>query len=166
MPGKHTLKVTPQGDRDVVMTRDFDAPRAFVFDALTKPEHLRRWLLGPDGWELITCDIDLRVGGRFRYVWRKHGDASTDMGMSGVYRAVEPPARIVSTELFDQDWTGGEAVSTVVLTEKQGRTTLVNTVTYASREARDAVLKSGMESGVAVSYDRLDGIVAAMEAPA
>jgi uncharacterized protein YndB with AHSA1/START domain len=159
------LKVTAQGEREIVMTRAFDAPRDLVFEAFTKPELLKRWLLGPPGWSMVVCDIDLKVGGAYRYVWRRDSDG-TDMGMGGVYREIVAPERIVSTEKFDESWYPGEAVGTLVLTERDGRTTVTQTMLYATREARDGVLKSGMESGVAASYDRLDGVLASMaEAP-
>ncbi len=156
----NTLKITTPSDREIVMTRDFDAPRDLVFEALTKPELVKRWLLGPDGWSMPVCEIDLKVGGTFRYVWRRDADGSK-MGMSGVYREIVTPERIVSTEQFDQPWYPGEAVGTTVLVEKNGRTTLTNTVRYESKEIRDGVLKSGMEDGVSRSYDRLAEIVEA-----
>jgi uncharacterized protein YndB with AHSA1/START domain len=155
------LKVAAQGDREIVMIRDFDAPRALVFDAFTKPELVKRWLLGPDGWSMPVCEIDLRVGGSYRYVWR-HVNGN-EMGMRGVYREVVAPERVVSTEQFDQAWYPGEAVGTLVLAEQGGRTRITQTVLYDSRETRDAVLKSPMESGVARSYDRLAEIVESVE---
>ena len=149
------LKLTTSGDRELVMTRVFDAPRNLVYDAFTKPELVRRWLLGPDGWSMPVCEIDLKVGGAYRYVWRRDSDGS-EMGMGGVYREIVPNQKIVSTEKFDQAWYPGEAVGTLVLTEQSGKTMLTQTVLYQSREARDGVLKSGMESGVSRSYDRLE----------
>ncbi|HYZ87545.1 MAG TPA: SRPBCC family protein [Bryobacteraceae bacterium] len=157
MNSARTLQVSAQAEREIVMTRSFDAPREMVFDALTKPELLKRWLHGPDGWMLETCEVDLRVGGQIRYVWRKHTGA--EMGMRGTFREIDAPRRIVSTELFDEDWTQGEVISTQELAEESGVTTLTNTLHYSSREARDNVLKSGMERGVAASYDRLARIV-------
>jgi len=153
-----SLQVTTPGDREIAMTRVFDAPRALVFDALTKPELLKRWVLGPPGWSLEVCEIDLRPGGAFRYVWR--GADGTEMGMRGAFREVAPPERIVHTELFDEDWTGGETVVTTSLVEQGGRTTLTLTLLYQSPEARDAALKSGMTEGVTASYDRLAGVLA------
>src|SRR5258705_7159856 len=149
-----TLKLTTRGEREIVMTRVFDAPRNLVFDAFTKPELVKRWLLGPDGWSMPVCEIDLKVGGAYRYVWRRDTDG-TEMGMGGVYREIVPNQKIVTTEKFDQAWYPGEAVGTLVLTEQAGKTTITQTVLYHSREARDGVLKSGMESGVSRSYDRL-----------
>jgi len=148
------LKLTTRGDREIVITRAFDAPRKLVFDAFTKPELVKQWLLGPDGWSMPVCEIDLKVGGKYRYVWRRDKDG-TEMGMGGVYREIVAPERVVATEKFDQSWYPGEAVGTFVLVEQGGKTTLTQTILYESREARDGVLKSGMEKGVVASYDRL-----------
>lgn len=152
------LIITTPSEREIAMTRVFDAPRRLVFDAHTKPELVKRWMLGPPGWTMPVCEIDLRVGGAYRYVWRK--EDGTEMGMGGVYREIKRPERIVHTELFDQAWYPGEAVVTTVLVERDGQTTLTATVRYDSREARDGVLKSPMEEGVAVSYDRLEDLLA------
>jgi uncharacterized protein YndB with AHSA1/START domain len=154
-----TVEITTPTDREIAMTRSFDAPRSLVFEAYTRPELVKRWLLGPDGWSMPLCEIDLRVGGRYRYVWRRDKDG-TEMGMGGVYREVVAPERVVATEKFDEAWYPGEAVGTVVFAEKDGVTTVTQTMLYASKEARDAVLKSGMETGVAASYDRLEKILA------
>ena len=156
---KNALKTTPSGDRDLVMTRDFDAPRALVYDAHTKPELVRQWLLGPPGWSMPVCEMDVRAGGKYRWVWKKDTDGST-MGMGGVYREVKAPERLVSTEKFDEAWYPGESLNTLVLVENRGRTTLTQTMRYESREAREAVIKSGMEQGVAASYDRLEAVLA------
>jgi uncharacterized protein YndB with AHSA1/START domain len=153
------LQVSARGDREIVMTRVFNAPRTMVFKAFTQPELIRRWLLGPPGWSMPVCEIDLRVGGKYRYVWRN--DASGhEMGMGGVYREIVPPERIVATEKFDNPWYPGEAVGTVALIEQSGKTTLTQTIQYESREARNAVLKSPMESGVAAGYNRLADLLA------
>jgi uncharacterized protein YndB with AHSA1/START domain len=154
-----TLKVAARGDREIVMTRVFAAQRKLVWDACTKPALVKRWLLGPDGWSMPVCEIDLRVGGSYRYVWRRDRDG-TEMGMGGVYREIMAPERLVATERFDQSWYPGEAVSTLVLAEQDGKTTLTQSVRYESPEARDSVLKSPMESGVAASYDRLAEVLA------
>jgi uncharacterized protein YndB with AHSA1/START domain len=158
------LTLTARGDREIVMTRSFDAPRELVFEALTRPELVRRWLLGPPGWSMPVCEIDLRVGGSYRYVWRN--DDGTEMGMRGVYREVVPPERLVCTETFDQPWYPGEAVGTTVLVEHNGTTTLTITMLYESRQARDGILKSNMEQGVAASYDRLAEVLASRPASA
>ncbi|HEV8577546.1 MAG TPA: SRPBCC family protein [Thermoanaerobaculia bacterium] len=157
------LQVTTPSDREIAMTRVFDAPRHLVFQALTKPELVKRWLLGPDGWSMPVCEIDLKVGGAYRYVWRRDKDG-TEMGMGGVFREIVPLERLVATEKFDEAWYPGEALATTVLVDQGGRTTLTQTMLYESREARDGVLKSGMESGVATSYDRLAEVLASMPA--
>src|SRR5262249_8384065 len=120
-PGE--LKVTASGDRAIVMTRDFDAPRALVYEAWTRPELVSRWLLGPSGWTMPVCEIDLRAGGRYRYVWRKE-KTGEQMAMGGVFREVVPPERLVATEAFEQPWYPGEAVNTTTLVERDGRTTV------------------------------------------
>jgi uncharacterized protein YndB with AHSA1/START domain len=162
MTDSRSLQVTTRGDREIVMTRVLDAPRALVFDAFTKPELVRQWLLGPPGWEMPVCEIDLRVGGRYRYVWR-HANGS-QMGMGGMYREIVVPERIVATEKFDESWYPGEALGTVVLVEQGGKTTVTQTVLYESPEARDVVLKSPMESGVAAGYNRMAELLASMQA--
>ena len=153
------LQIKANGDREIVMTRVFDAPRKLVFDAFTKPELLKQWLLGPPGWSMPVCEIDLKIGGRYRYVWRRDTDG-TEMGCGGVYREIVPPERLVHTEQFDNPWYPGESLITTVLDEQRGKTTLTATMLYESRDARDGILKSGMESGVAASYDRLAELLA------
>jgi uncharacterized protein YndB with AHSA1/START domain len=156
MANTGTLKVTTPTDREIVMTRVFDAPRSLVFEAMAKPELLQRWLLGPPGWSMVECENDMKVGGSFLHVWRRTD--GTEMAMRGVYREVVAPERIVRTESFD-DYPG-ESLGTLVLTEKGGKTTLTLTVLYPSKEARDATIASGMEHGVAASYDRLAELLA------
>ena len=158
-----TLKIAAHGDREIVMTRVFDAPRNLVFDAFTKPELVKRWLLGPPGWTMPVCEIDLKVGGAYRYVWRRDADG-TSMGMGGVYREIVAPERLVHTERFDESSYPGESLITTVLVEQGGSTTVTATMLYESREARDGVLKSNMESGVAASYDRLAELLASAAA--
>ena len=155
------LTVTAQGEREIVMTRAFDAPRGLVFDAWIKPEAITRWLLGPRGWSMIVCDVDPRAGGTYRYVWRNERDGR-DMGMGGVYREVVRPERLVATEKFDETWYPGEAVGTMAFVEQGGRTTLTQTLRYESRAARDTVIASNMQHGVAASYDRLVGYLASI----
>lgn len=159
MKNTGTLQVTTPSDREIVLTRVFDAPRHLVFDAFTKPELLKRWF-GPRGWSLVACEINPRVGGTFRFVLR--GPDGTEMGMSGVYREVTPPEGSVHMESFD-DYPGESQVTTV-LVEHEGKTTLTATVLYPSPEVRDAVLRSGMEHGAAESYDKLAEMLASAEA--
>jgi uncharacterized protein YndB with AHSA1/START domain len=153
-----TVDVTTPNDREIVMTRVFNAPRSLVFDCYTKPHLLKRWLTGPAGWTFVTCDNDLKVGGAFHWVWR--GPDGRDMGMSGVYREIVRPERIVRTEAYDQFGKDGETLGTIVLSEQGGKTTVTTTLLYLSREARDGALKSGMAKGVSASYERLDELLA------
>jgi uncharacterized protein YndB with AHSA1/START domain len=147
-----SLEVTTPSDREIAMTRVFDAPAKLVFDAWTKPELIKRWLGVRAGWTMAVCEVDLRVGGAYRFVWR--GPDMT-MGMGGQYREIVRPERLVSTEKFDDPWYEGEALDTMVLVERDGKTTVTTTVRYVSREVRDAVIKSGMATGVAEGYDKL-----------
>jgi uncharacterized protein YndB with AHSA1/START domain len=159
MKSSGALKVSAQSDREIVMTRVFDAPRSLVFDAYTKPELLKRWLGVFGGYSMPICEVDLRVGGTYRFVWR--GPDGAEMGVRGVYREVVRPERLVHTEKFDEAWYPGESLITTLLAEQGGKTTLTVTMRYESREARDAVLKSPMEGGVAQSYDKLAELLAA-----
>lgn len=155
-----SLTITTPSDRELAMTRVFDAPRHLVFDAFTKPELLKQWLGAFGGWSLAVCEIDLRVGGAYRYEWRK-GDVR--MGASGIYREISRPDRIVSTEQFDDPWYEGEAIGTLTFVERNGKTTMTQTMQYQSKETRDAVLRSPMESGVTASYDKLAELLAAQK---
>ena len=143
---------TTPSDRELVMTRVFDAPRRLVWEAWTSPEHLPQWMLGPSGWTMPVCEIDLRPGGAWHFVWR-HADGRA-MAMRGVSREVVPPERLVSTESWGGDWP--ETINTLVLTEEEGKTTITQTVLYPSKEARDAALGTGMKAGVSLSFGRLD----------
>lgn len=145
------LTVTMPTDREVAITRVFDAPGRLVFEAWTSPEHLPHWMLGPEGWTMPVCEIDLRPGGSWHFVWRRSD--GTEMGMHGVYREIKPPERLVSTESWGGNWP--ETLNTLVLTEEAGKTTATLTILYPSKEARDAALQTGMKDGVAVSFDRL-----------
>lgn len=158
------LQVSTPSDREIAMTRVFDAPRSMVFDAWTRPELLTRWLGVRGGWTFAICQVDLRVGGSYRFVWRGPGGA--EMGMVGVYREIARPDRLVATEKFDESWYEGEALDTTTFVEQNGKTTATTTVRYASREVRDGVLKSPMERGVAESYDKLDEVLASTPARA
>ncbi|HMH54837.1 MAG TPA: SRPBCC family protein [Gemmatimonadales bacterium] len=147
------LQVTTPSEREIAMTRIFDAPRSLVFDAWTKPELLKRWLGVRGGWTFAVCEVDLRVGGSYRFVWR--GPTGAEMGMGGVYREIVRPERLVATERFDEPWYEGDALDTTTFVERGGKTTATTTVRYASQEVRDAVLKTPMLTGVAESYDKM-----------
>jgi uncharacterized protein YndB with AHSA1/START domain len=157
------LQVTTASDREIAMTRVFDAPRSLVFDAFTKPELLKRWLGVRGGWTFAVCEVDLKVGGAYRYVWR--GPKGQEMGMGGVFREVARPERVVCTEKFDESWYEGEAVDTMTFVERNGKTTATTTVLYASKAARDGVLKSPMDKGVAEGYDKLDEVLTSIASP-
>lgn len=142
---------TTPSDREVVITRVVDAPRTLVWEVWTDPEHVPNWLLGPEGWTMPVCEIDLRPGGAWHYVWRKADGSELDM--RGSYREVTPPERLVSTESWGGDWP--ETLNTLTLTDEAGKTTITQTVLYPSQEARDAALETGMKDGAAQSFDRL-----------
>lgn len=155
---RNAMKLTPQGDREVVIERSFNAPRDLVFEAFIKPELVQRWMLGPDGWSMPVCTIDLRPGGKGRYEWQ-NADRSTGMSLDTVFKEVVVPERIVHTERFDPDWAQGDATVTTLFTEKNGKTTVTIKIVYASADVRDMVLKSGMDQGMARSYERLDDVL-------
>ena len=153
------LTITTPSDREIRMTRVFDAPRTLLFDALTNIALLKRWFGIFGGWSLAVCEIDLRVGGPFRFVWRNAD--GTSLGMSGFYREIVVPERVVHTESYD-DYPGDSLVTTV-LTEHGGQTTLTSTMMYQSKEIRDKVLKSPMEKGVTAGYENLDRLLKTMQ---
>lgn len=153
-----TTIATPS-DHEVVITRVVNAPRRLVFAAFTDPQHVPNWMLGPPGWSMPICEIDLRPGGAWRFVWRN--DDGSEMEMRGVYREIAPPERLVSTEAWGGDWP--ETINTLLLTEHAGKTTICQSVRYPSREARDAALQTGMADGMEASYARLTSYLAASE---
>ena len=160
------LTLATQGDREVVFTRAFAASREMVFDCMTKPDLVKRWLLGPPGWTMPQCDIDLRVGGAYRYVWQSEADGAR-MGLGGQFREVAAPARLVATERFDDAWYPGQALDTTEFTATDdGRTRVTITVLYESQEARDTARRSGMEHGMAAGYDRLESLLLATQGDA
>lgn len=150
------LTITTPSEREVVITRVFDAPRSLVFDALTRAELVRRWMVAP-GRSMVVCEIDLKVGGAYRHVFR--GEGKRDVGVRGVFREIVPPARIVTSESWE-DWDAGETLATTVLAEQGGRTTFTSTVLFPSRDVRDSVVKSGLERGAAENYDKLAELLA------
>ena len=150
-PGQ--LKLAMPTEREIVLTRSFDVPCHLVFDAFTRPELLERWLLGPAGWPMVICEVELRIGGSYRFRW--NDGRGVGLGMRGVYREIERPARIVRTEAFDSPLYPGEALVTTLLAEEGGWTSFTGTIRYESRDTRDAVLRSIGEESVAASYDTL-----------
>lgn len=155
-----TTTFTTPSDREVVMTRVFDAPRELVFEAWTNPEHLRKWLLGMGNVTMPVCDVDLRPGGQYRYGWRD--DAEWEMEITGVYQEVAPPERIVSIDSWGGDWP--ETTNTVVFEDMDGMTKMTHTILFPSKEARDAALETGMNKGMAASVDRLAKLLAELRA--
>jgi uncharacterized protein YndB with AHSA1/START domain len=155
--------VTLPNDRDVVVVRTFNAPRDLVFDAWTKPALVQRWLLGPPGWTMPVCEMDVRVGGKYRWRWRSEADGK-EFGFSGEFREVVRPSRIVHVERYDAGDVGGEmggeALVTSELTESNGVTTHKMTIHYESQEVRDAAVKTGMTDGMEMGYQRLDDLLA------
>jgi uncharacterized protein YndB with AHSA1/START domain len=159
---RETFKVTTPSDREIRMTRLFDAPRDLVFEAMSRPEHITQWWgrLG-DGYSVPVCEVDLRPGGAWRFVNRTpNGELAA---FYGVYREVAPPDRVVFTEIFEM-FPDVESVVTALLTEENGKTRLTATVIYPSRDVRDGVLASGMANGAGISYDRLEDVTAALKA--
>lgn len=152
------LEVTTPSDREIRVTRKFDAPPDLVFEFHTRPELLQKWLLGPPGWSMPVCDVDLRVGGKYHYLWRSD-DGSREFGVQGVYREIAAPARIVNVETMDG--VPGTALCTATFEPSHGGTLFSLTLQFESKELRDGALESGMTTGMSMSYDRLDDFVIA-----
>jgi uncharacterized protein YndB with AHSA1/START domain len=150
--------LTTPSDREIVVTRVVNAPRRLVWEAYTNPTHVPHWMLGPQGWTMPVCEIDLRVGAVWHFVWRR-ADGS-EMAMRGVYQEIVPHERLVSTEAWGRDWP--ETINTLLLSEAAGKTTITSRVLYPSKEARDAALKTGMKEGMSESFDRLAEYLATM----
>lgn len=171
MSMKHALKVTTPTDLTLVMTRSFDAPRRLVWEAMTQPAFVKRWMFTPPDWAWAKCEMDVRVGGKFCWAWTGP-DGRTALTIRGEHKEVTPPSKIVHTELMEMGPGAGgcgsdceqtapwELLATLELTEHGGTTTLVMTLLFPSKEARDGAAASGMEHGVAAGYDKLDAILA------
>ncbi len=159
-----SFEVSTPSDCEILITRNFAAPRQLVFDAFTKPELVRQWLLGPSGWTMPVCEIDLRVGGAYRYLWRNESTGA-EMGMGGLFREIDAPRRLVATEKFDEAWYAGKAIDTTVFLDTPAGTRIELTVLYESQEARDTAKRSGMEQGMAAGYSRLEELLSAIESP-
>ena len=153
-----TIFTTPT-DLDIVFTRIVDAPRRIVFDMFTNPKHVPNWLVGLEGWTMPICEIDLRPGGKWRYVYRKA--SGKEMTLQGLYREVAPPDRLVYTDSWGPEWP--ETVNTMVLTESAGQTTITITMSYPSKAARDAALETGATSGMDQSFAKLDVLLRTMQ---
>ncbi len=152
-----TSYATPT-DNQVVVTRVVRASRELAFDVFTSPKHLPNWMTGPEGWTMPVCEVDLRPGGTWHYVFRKSN--GTEMDMRGSFREVKRPELVVSTERWGPEWP--ETVNRIEFSERDGLTTMTMTMTYPSREARDAALKTGMKDGMETSYARMDRYIDAL----
>ncbi len=158
-----TADVTLPTDREVKVARSFKAPRALVYRAYTEPALLQKWLLGPPGWSMPVCEMDVRVGGSYRWRWRNDKDGS-EFGFSGTFQEVTPPSRLVHTEIYDPGTLGGgaagaEVIVTVTFTENRGITTMTSVMDFGSKEARDDAMKTGMTGGMEQSYQLLDRLL-------
>ncbi len=156
-------QVTLPSDREVKVIRSFRASRALVYRAYTEPELVRRWLLGPPGWTMPICEMNVRVGGRFKWRWRSEENGS-EFGFSGTFREVEPASKIVHTEAYEPGTVGGgypgnDAIVTVTFTEDGGVTTVTTLIDFGSKEARDAAVATGMTEGMEQSYQILDRLL-------
>jgi uncharacterized protein YndB with AHSA1/START domain len=153
-----TFAVTTPSDREIRMTRLFDAPRALLFEAHTKPEHLARWW-GPRTHKMVQCEMDFRPGGKYRFVLRTEN--GKEYAFRGEFREIVPPERLAWT--FEYEGMPGHiSVETLTFTEKDGKTLLTATAVYGSLEERNGVMQSGMESGARESWDRLSELVATL----
>ena len=160
MPSK--LDVTTPSDREIRVTRTFDAPPDLVFDCHTKPEYVKQWLLGPPGWSMPVCEIDLRPAGRYHYVWRNDDDGK-EFGVQGEFREIVAPRRIVNVETMDG--VPGTATCTTTFEQSGDGTLFTLTLQFESRELRDGALESGMTGGMSMSYDRLDDVIGEKTVP-
>jgi uncharacterized protein YndB with AHSA1/START domain len=156
-------QVTQPSEREVKVRRSFKAPRALVYKAYTEPQLVKRWLLGPPGWSMPVCEMDVRVGGRYRWRWRNDQDGS-EFGFAGTYREVQPTSKLVHTEAYDPGTVGGgypgnDAIVTVSFTEEGGVTTVTTLIDFGSKEARDAAVATGMTDGMEQSYQLLDRLL-------
>jgi uncharacterized protein YndB with AHSA1/START domain len=152
------MQVMTPNELEIVITREFNAPRSLVFDAWTNPKHVPKWLLGPEGWTMTVCEIDLRVGGASRMAWRNKD--GSELEIRGTYREIKPPEQLVATESWGGPWP--ETLNTLVFTDHNGKTTVTLTILYPSKEARDKALQSGMKDGMAASFYRFEKYLATL----
>lgn len=155
------LKVEARGDKEIVMTRVFDAPRHLVYETMTKAEYVRQWWGCVDGHTMTVCDMDVRVGGKWRYVLRNDADKS-EHGFSGTYLELDAPKKIVNTEIFDP-FPDETATCTLTLEEKDGKTYYQNVIVHTTKEGRDGHLGSGMEYGAGLGLDRIEELAQALQ---
>jgi uncharacterized protein YndB with AHSA1/START domain len=158
-------QVTLPSDREVRVTRQFNAPRQLVYDAHTKPELVTKWMLGPPGWSMPVCEMDVREGGNYRWRWKSQEDGK-EFGFFGTFNEVKAPAKLTHDEYYDPGDIGGAmptndpALVTLELNEAGGVTTLVCTIKFSSKEARDGAVSTGMTDGMEMGYARLDDMFA------
>jgi len=162
MSATSKTQVILPSDHEVKVIRAFNAPRELVYKAYTTPELLQRWLLGPPGWTMPVCEMDVRVGGTYRWRWRSIENGQ-EFGFHGEYRIVEPARRLVHTEHYDPGDVGGNmgngALITVEFTETDGVTTMSTLMDYYTKEALDAAMATGMTDGMDMTYQRLDELL-------
>jgi uncharacterized protein YndB with AHSA1/START domain len=151
------MTLTLPSDREIVMTREFNASARALFEVWTKPEHVRKWY-AVRGTTMTVCEIDLRVGGAWRWVITRPG---LEVAFSGVFREIDPPRRLQRTEVFEA-MPGAESLVTFTFDEKDGRTTLTMNMLFQSKQDRDVCLRSGMELGVKECFQRIDELVASL----
>lgn len=157
------LEVTQPSDREVRVVRTFNAPRQLVWDAHTKPELIKKWMLGPPGWSMPVCDMDVRVGGAYLWRWRSDADGK-EFGFFGDFTEVAKPSALAHTQTYDPGDVGGAmydgepAVISTAFTEAGGVTTLTLTMLFPSKEARDGAVSTGMTGGMEIGYERLDAM--------
>ncbi|WP_404405493.1 SRPBCC domain-containing protein [Pelagibacterium halotolerans] len=157
----HRLAVTAPSETEIRVERDFDAPVDLVFDCYTKPEYVARWATGPEGWSFSKCEIDLSVGGKYRYEWTGPDDAF--LGLTGEFHEIEKPNQLVSTEVFDDEEAMGAMLVTIQFSALVNKTKMTQTILFESRAARDAAAASGMTEGMGMSLDALDRLLAELQ---
>ena len=162
MQSTNGAQISIPSDREIRIERSFAAPRRMLYDAYTKPELVKRWLGAMPGWSWAKCEMDVRAGGRYHWLWT--GPDGAQMGITGTYREIIEHERLVNTEKFEPAWYDGEALGTVVFTEREGRTTVTTTLLYESTRVRDAVLQSPATEGMEMGYKVLDALLASEQA--
>lgn len=153
-------EVSTPSDSEVAVTRDFAAPRALVYLAFTKPELVSRWLLGPPGWTMPVCEIDLKVGGKYRYRWRNQ--SGDEFGFAGTFDRIEPETALDTTERFEDGPTPGESKVTTSFSDSGDGTRVAYLMDFGSKEARDAAVATGMTDGMEMSFKLLDKVLPEM----
>ncbi len=150
------LKIKKIGDLEIEIMRSFPVPRQVVFDCLTKPDLLKAWMMVPEGWNFIECKVDLRVRGKFRFVWQNADGIK--MGVGGVYKSIQAPEKLVNTELVEGGPSEAETVATIILEESNGKTLMQSSVKYTAKQIRDKAYDGSLEAGLAISYNRLEAL--------